>query len=181
MSYPRHYDGLKVSNLYPHDQVKVLLFEGHGAKSFQYIAYGEGVNKDYKNAIHWYLKAKKLGDAVAKSALGKMYCDGEGALQDLDMLTLVPHCLHYNGHGTAKPLRDDVRKKGTKSDSKKAKTYPCHLMRSQSSVPRKASEGSASPRWLQRFLYSLIDYTPYGFIRGFLEYAANTHANFAYQ
>ena len=43
---------------------------------------GEGVPEDDRQAVFWYRKAAKQGDAVAQSNLGNMYDDGEGVPKD---------------------------------------------------------------------------------------------------
>jgi len=43
---------------------------------------GEGVPQDQKQAVHWYSKAAKQGDADAQFNLGIMYARGEGVVQD---------------------------------------------------------------------------------------------------
>ena len=44
--------------------------------------YGEGVTKNYAEAVKWYLKAAKQGNAVAQNNLGAMYSSGQGVLKD---------------------------------------------------------------------------------------------------
>ncbi len=43
---------------------------------------GEGVPKDYAQAVLCYRKAAEQGDAVAQQTLGTMYEDGKGVPQD---------------------------------------------------------------------------------------------------
>lgn len=43
---------------------------------------GRGVNQDYTQARHWYLKAAEQGQAFAQNNLGKLYEKGQGVLQD---------------------------------------------------------------------------------------------------
>ncbi|MCS0379364.1 tetratricopeptide repeat protein [Vibrio diabolicus] len=43
---------------------------------------GEGVLKDYKQAVSWYRKAAEQGYASAQNNLGFMYGMGEGVIQD---------------------------------------------------------------------------------------------------
>ena len=43
---------------------------------------GFGVVQDYKEALKWYRKAAKQGDASAQYALGLMYGVGQGVAQD---------------------------------------------------------------------------------------------------
>ena len=39
---------------------------------------GEGVEKDYKKALHWYEKPAQQGDAEAQAVLAGMYYEGKG-------------------------------------------------------------------------------------------------------
>ena len=43
---------------------------------------GDGVPKDYAEAVKWYRKAAEQGHAIAQYNLGFMYNDGEGVPQD---------------------------------------------------------------------------------------------------
>ena len=43
---------------------------------------GEGVPKDYKQAVYWYRKAADQGHADAQSNLGFMYHEGRGVPKD---------------------------------------------------------------------------------------------------
>ena len=44
---------------------------------------GDGVPKDYAEAVKWYRKAAEQGHAVAQFNLGVMYADGEGVPKDM--------------------------------------------------------------------------------------------------
>ncbi len=44
--------------------------------------YGDGVKKDYAEAVKWYRKAADQGDADAQYNLGDCYCSGKGIEQD---------------------------------------------------------------------------------------------------
>ena len=43
---------------------------------------GDGVEKDYREALKWYTKAAQQGDARAQNNLGVMYDNGDGVVQD---------------------------------------------------------------------------------------------------
>ena len=43
---------------------------------------GKGVPKDYAQAMQWYWKAAKQGNADGEQAVGRMYEKGEGVQQD---------------------------------------------------------------------------------------------------
>ena len=43
---------------------------------------GEGVPKDYKQAVYWFRKAADQGNAGAQYNLGAMYAKGEGVPKD---------------------------------------------------------------------------------------------------
>ena len=45
-------------------------------------ANGQGVPRDYAEAVAWYKKAAEQGHAVAQAGLGFMYADGQGVPQD---------------------------------------------------------------------------------------------------
>jgi hypothetical protein len=45
-------------------------------------ANGEGVGRDYDEAVNWYRKAAEQGDAKAQNALGVMYHNGFGVKRD---------------------------------------------------------------------------------------------------
>ena len=44
--------------------------------------YGDGVPKDYKEAVKWYTKAAEQGNGYAQNELGEMYYKGESISQD---------------------------------------------------------------------------------------------------
>ena len=43
---------------------------------------GDGVTKDYKQAVKWYRKSAEQGDAGAQNNLGAMYYNGQGVTKD---------------------------------------------------------------------------------------------------
>ena len=43
---------------------------------------GNGVPKDYTEAVKWYRKAAEQGNATAQSNLGHRYYNGEGVAKD---------------------------------------------------------------------------------------------------
>lgn len=62
-----------------------LAEEGHAKAQYNLgLLYynGRGVNQDYAQARHWYLKAAQQGQAFAQNNLGKLYEKGQGAPQD---------------------------------------------------------------------------------------------------
>jgi TPR repeat protein len=69
------------------DLTKYRMFALKGNASGQYnlgVCYdnGEGVLKDYKQAVYWYTKAAEQGHAMAQNNLGNCYKNGEGVLKD---------------------------------------------------------------------------------------------------
>ena len=46
-------------------------------------ANGEGVRKDFKEAMRWYRMAAEQGDTYAQNRLGFMYSEGQGVRKDL--------------------------------------------------------------------------------------------------
>ena len=46
---------------------------------------GQGVSKNYEQAVYWFRKAAEQGNAVAQNNLGECYRDGDGVEKDLDM------------------------------------------------------------------------------------------------
>ena len=45
-------------------------------------AVGQGVPKDYVEAVKWYHKAAEQGDIFAQGDLGSLYMDGRGVTQN---------------------------------------------------------------------------------------------------
>ncbi len=45
---------------------------------------GEGVERDYKEAVKWYRRSAEQGDAIAQYNLGNMYNQGEGVERDYE-------------------------------------------------------------------------------------------------
>ena len=45
---------------------------------------GNGVTRDYAQAMTWYRKAADLGDPVAMRGIGNLYAKGLGITQDLN-------------------------------------------------------------------------------------------------
>ena len=72
----------------PHSDLKTLrqLANGGNAKAQIDLGlkyeYGDGVPRDYSQAVKWYRKAADQGDDVAQNALGRMYVRGYGVPQD---------------------------------------------------------------------------------------------------
>lgn len=44
---------------------------------------GQGVERDFQQALHWYTKAAGVGDVDAAFALGRMHAQGTGVPRDL--------------------------------------------------------------------------------------------------
>ena len=82
-----------------------LAEQGH-AKAQYFLglmhANGQGVTRDYKEAVRWYRMAAKQGDAYAQYWLGEMYRDCEGVMQDRVMTIIL---LYYQGQIRVNPCR----------------------------------------------------------------------------
>ena len=63
---------------------------------------GNGVAKDYVQAVKWYRKASEQGDLLAQTILGHCYAEGEGVAKDQ-----IEAYAYWNQEGTAKhsPLK----------------------------------------------------------------------------
>ena len=84
---------------------------------------GEGVDKDYKQAVFWYTKAAEQGNAFAQNNLGNCYYNGEGVDKDYKQAVCwytkaaklgnasaqynVGNC-YYNGEGVAQDYEKAV-------------------------------------------------------------------------
>ena len=69
----------------PHAPPKDLSEQGNAEAQFNLglIYYlGDGIPRDYKEAVKWYTKAAEQGNADAQYNLGVMYYIGEGITQD---------------------------------------------------------------------------------------------------
>jgi len=61
---------------------------------------GQGVGKDYAEAVKWYSKAAEKGDAVGMFNLGNYYAQGRGVA--------LPRTKLRPSDGTARPRRKDM-------------------------------------------------------------------------
>jgi hypothetical protein len=59
--------------------------------------FGDGVPRDYKKAFEYYLKASKMGLALAKVNLGYMYDNGLGTKQDKQKAISLYKSAAYSG------------------------------------------------------------------------------------
>ena len=71
-------------------------------------ARGEGVAQDAKQAVAWYRKAAKQGNAEAQLMLGASYAIGEGVTQDAIQAYVWFSVAAANGNSNAKKNRDFV-------------------------------------------------------------------------
>ena len=69
---------------------------------------GRGVPQDDKQAVHWYTKSAKQGNAVAQSKLGLMYYEGKGFMQNYKKTYMWLNLAIHNGHSDGQKARDAV-------------------------------------------------------------------------
>ena len=72
---------------------------------------GEGVQKDYKEAVRWYRLSAEQGVAGAQSNLGLMYEKGSGVKQDYINAHKWFNIAGVNGNATGKKNADIIEKK----------------------------------------------------------------------
>jgi len=68
-----------------------------------YYESGQGVPKDYKEAMKWYQKAADRGEIWSQLALGRFYLNGYGMKQDLEQACFW-FCLFERNSGRKYPL-----------------------------------------------------------------------------
>ena len=91
---------------------------------------GEGVPKDYKEAVKWYRLASEQGNAKAQASLGFMYDSGKGVLQDKTMAYMWYNIASANGHDKAGEWRDERAGLMTNADISKAQAMARECMSS---------------------------------------------------
>ena len=92
-----------------------------------YAAYDAG---DYAEAVKWYRKAAEQGYAGAQSALGVMYYNGEGVLQDTIAAHMWFNIAAIKGNKIAVKNRDMAAKKLLSADIVKAQQMAKRCMSS---------------------------------------------------
>ena len=92
-----------------------------------YAAYEAG---DYAEAVKWYRKAAEQGYAGAQSALGVMYYNGEGVLQDTIAAHMWFNIAAIKGNKIAVKNRDMAAKKLLSADIVKAQQMAKRCMSS---------------------------------------------------
>ena len=81
---------------------------------------GQGVAKDYAEAVKWYRKAAEQGVAYAQYKLGNLYYNGEGVAKDLTKAKEWYQKAADNGYEDAKiKLKELSGTQQTNSISKK--------------------------------------------------------------
>ena len=81
---------------------------------------GEGVPKDYAEAVKWYRLAADQGDANAQSEVGRMYYEGAGVPKDLVQAHVWSNIAGANGSEIAKNNLAIAEKQMTDSQKEKA-------------------------------------------------------------
>ncbi|MDC0305257.1 sel1 repeat family protein [bacterium] len=71
-------------------------------------ANGNGVPKDYAEAVKWYRKAAEQGDASAQVNLGWMYDKGKGVPQDYAKAYMFYNLAAAQGHKNAEKNREQI-------------------------------------------------------------------------
>jgi TPR repeat protein len=74
---------------------------------------GEGVPKDYTNAVKWYSKAAEQGDAYAQCKLGTFYTIGVGVAKDDVIAYMWANLAVASGNEDAIKMREYLEKKMT--------------------------------------------------------------------
>ena len=69
---------------------------------------GEGVPKDYTEAVKWFRKAAEQGNAEAQNLLGSMYLIGMGVIQDFVYAHMWFNIAASNGIDSAKAHKKRV-------------------------------------------------------------------------
>lgn len=87
-------------------------------------AEGRGVEKDYREAAKWYLKAAKQNDAAAQSNLGELYEDGQGVAQDYRLAMDYYKRSAEQGNALAKRNIGDLYFHGFRRRSERRRSVP---------------------------------------------------------
>jgi len=82
-------------------------------------AKGQGVTKDYKEAVRWFHKAAMQGYASAQRNLGAMYAKGQGVAQNDVLASVWTNVAAANGDEKAIRAAEDYSKNLDKSELKK--------------------------------------------------------------
>jgi TPR repeat protein len=79
----------------------------------QHYANGEGVTKDFKQAVYWYTKAAEQGDELSQYNLGLMYANGEGVTKNMESAYFWLLLAAVDGDADAVKNRDIAEKQLT--------------------------------------------------------------------
>ena len=90
---------------------------------------GQGVRKDYKEAVKWYRKSAEQGYSKAQSNLGLMYANGQGVIQDYVMAHMYFNIASVSGDKDAIKGRYLVEEQMTRSQLEKAQDLAREWMR----------------------------------------------------
>ena len=92
-------------------------------------AKGQGVSKDYKEAVKWYRLAAEQGHSKAQYNLGLMYALGHGVIKDYVIAHMFWDIAAVSGDKSAIENRGIVEKKMTSSQIEKAQDLAREWMR----------------------------------------------------
>ena len=82
--------------------------------------HGQGLEKDFKEAVKWYRKAAEQGVADAQTNLGVMYYNGQGVEKDFVTALAWYNIAVTNGDELTKNLKTSIAKKMTPDQIAKA-------------------------------------------------------------
>ena len=89
---------------------------------------GEGVPKDYAEAVIWFRRAAEQGYAVAQFVLGLMYANGDGVPKDDVQAYAWFNVSGAAGHQQARTDRDRLAEGMTPAQIAEAQTLSRHLV-----------------------------------------------------
>ena len=100
------------------------------AKLGDYYNFGNGVPKNQKAAVRWYMKASKQGDSYAQKELGWKYYKGSGVLTDYRQAYMWWDISAFNGHRFSMGLKEEITKEMTPADISKAQNMSSRCLKS---------------------------------------------------
>lgn len=91
---------------------------------------GDGVAKDYSQALKWFRLAAGKGDSNAQEKIGLIYVSGNGVIQDFVQAHMWYNIASANGEMSSMKLRDDLAVEMTREDISKAQAMAQECIRS---------------------------------------------------
>ena len=105
------------------DTVRQAADQGDAAAQYnlgRMYANGEGVLKDFAEAVRWYRMAAEQGLAMAQFNLGVTYANGQGVLKDSVLAHMWYNIAGANGNEAARKLRDNLEDDMTRAEISRA-------------------------------------------------------------